>query len=137
MLNVNLKNHFLRTKKFNMKGMQIASLSSFLPSPVINLIFNLGMEIESLTAQKMWIGRSVFPLSGSLSPLSMWPGFELWTVNLTWKMTIYMKTHHNADDSRAWPRPWASVSDPAACEENRVREVPVVHDKVSNNKVWR
>ena len=45
-------------------------------------------------------------------------------------MEIY-PTHHNADDSGARSRAW-SVSDSAACEENWVREVPVVH-----HKVWR
>ena len=30
---------------------------------------------------------------GSLLPLSKWPRFELWTVNLTWKMTETLQPH--------------------------------------------
>jgi len=56
-------------------------------------IFNAHKINESQTSRKMWIGRSVLPLSGSLSPQSKWPRFELWTVNLTWKMTETLPPH--------------------------------------------
>ena len=37
------------------------------------------------------------PLSGSLSLLGKWPRFELWTVNLTWKMTETLPPHQKRE----------------------------------------
>ena len=49
----------------------------------------------------MLIGR---PYWVFLSPLSKWPRFELWTVNVTWKMTVTIRPGVLVDIREKWDR---------------------------------